>query len=170
MISNPDQKNAGFSLLELCIVLAGAMILAITAVPTFTPMVDSFRLVMAAETVTTQFQFARMKAVSSNETFRVSFPGGGRTFQVETGDGTLVAGPFQLPTGINLNTVDTGTAITFGGNLVSFTPTGTVAAAGAGSAGRVKIMNRQGSRVDIVVSTAGAVRQTPVYRTPPAAF
>ncbi len=162
-------RENGFSLVELCIMFAGGLIITATAVPAFHSVMNSFRLTMAAEAITTELQFARMKAVSSNEVFSVNFTGTGGTYQVETGPGTVIAGPFQLPTGISLNNSE-GAAITFGGNIVSFSPTGTVPATGSGSAGRVKIQNQQGAHIDVVVTVAGAVRQTPVYKTSTAAF
>jgi Tfp pilus assembly protein FimT len=163
----PGGKESGFSLVELCTVLAGAMILIVSAVPAYTSVVNSFRLVMSAGTITTELQFARMKAVSSNEVFQVRFDAAQRSYQVETGAGTVVAGPFQLPDGIVLNAGDGQAAITFGSNIVAFSPTGTVApsGSGAGSAGHVRIMNPMGSKVEVTVSTAGAVRQSRIYKS-----
>ena len=164
MNQHPGEKDSGFSLVELCVVIAGAMILLVSAVPAYTSVVNSFRLVMSAGTITTELQFARMKAVSSNEAFQVRFNAAQRSYQVETDAGTLVAGPFQLPAGIVLNDGDGEAAISFGGGIVSFSPTGTVAANGTGSAGHVRIMNPMGSKVEISVSTAGAVRQSRIYK------
>jgi Tfp pilus assembly protein FimT len=165
MSRHPEEKDSGFSLVELCVVIAGAMILIVSAVPAYTAVVNSFRLVMSAGTITTELQFARMKAVSSNEVFQVRFDAAQRSYQVETGAGTLVAGPFQLPAGIVLNGGDGAAAISFGGNVVAFSPTGTVAANGTGSVGHVRIMNPMGAKVEVTVSTAGAVRQSRIYKT-----
>lgn len=165
-----ERNDAGFSLVELCIVIAGAIILTVSAIPAYNIIVNSFRLALSGGMITTELQFARMKAVSSNEAFRVNFIPAQRVFQVETGAGAVVAGPFQLPDGIELNDQDGGPSITFGDNVVSFSPTGTVPSMGTGSAGRVKIRNQLGARVDVVVSTAGAVRQTPIYKAATAPF
>jgi type II secretory pathway pseudopilin PulG len=158
-------KQAGFTLVELCVVLAGAVIIAGIAIPALETVLDQHRLVLAAQTIVTQMQFARMKAVTSNEPFRVNFPAGQRSFQVETSTGALVAGPFALPLGIEFSALSGGPPITFTGRFVLFSPTGNVPAGGNGSAGRVMMINRSGARVDVVVGSGGIIRQTPVYRS-----
>jgi hypothetical protein len=100
----------------------------------------------------------------------VKFLAGQRSFRVETSSGSLVSGPFFLPEGIDLNDIDPGQSVSFGGRIVSFSPTGTVAASGTGSVGLLKIINRSGGRIDVVVGTGGIVRQTPVYKTLTAPF
>jgi hypothetical protein len=109
-----------------------------------------------------------MKAVAGNESFRVNFPPSTNTFQLEDSAGNVVSGPFFLPAGITWNSGG-GSAITFNANYVSFLPTGNVPATGPGGAGRCKIQNAEGSKIDLVVSNGGIIRQTPVY-TVTAAF
>ncbi len=162
-------KESGFSLLELCLVCAGAVILLAAGVPMLNTAVNQFRLTLVGQNIATELQFARMKSVSSNESFRVNFPAGQRFFQIETAAGGVIAGPFWLPDGVNWNTVD-GPDVTFGGRFVLFSPTGDAASVGDGSAGRVKIINRFGNRIDIVVDPGGIIRQTRVYPSPPAPF
>jgi len=167
---NLKRKEPGFTVLEICVVLAASLALVGAAVPVLNTVLNQYRLTLAAQNITTQLQFARMKAVSSNESFRLNFPAGQRFYQVETAAGDVISGPFFLPPGINLNAIDTGQDVTFGGRFVSFSATGDAAAVGNGSAGRVKIINQLGGRIDILVGTAGIVRQTPAYRNPPAPF
>ena len=164
-----DKREGGFSFPELAIVLMGAMIILAAAVPVVNTSMNTYRLVLTAQSIAAQLQFARMKAVSSNETFRVNFPAGQTTYSVETSDGTVVAGPFFLPNSISWNSADTGSAITFPGNFVSFTPTGAIPVTGNGSLGRVKLGSPTGYKIDIVVGTGGVIRQTPAFRgtTPP---
>jgi Tfp pilus assembly protein FimT len=64
-----SNREAGFSLLELSLVLMGAMIILGIAVPAAETAINQFRLLFAAQSITTQLQYARMKAVSSNEPF-----------------------------------------------------------------------------------------------------
>jgi hypothetical protein len=45
-----------------------------------------------------------------------------------------------------------------------------VPATGNGSAGRVRIINRSGVMIDIVVDNGGIIRQTPAYKNLPAPF
>lgn len=162
--------QAGYSLAEMALVLVGALILTAAGVPLAESAMSQYRVVMAAQSITTQLQFARMKAVSSNEIHRVRFPSGERTYRVETSDGTTIAGPFSLPRGVSWNSTDPGSAISFPGNYVEFLPTGNIPSSGNGSPGRAKIINTDGSRIDLVVNSGGIVRRTPTYKAPPAAF
>jgi len=163
--ANPIIRDrSGFSLTELAVVLLGGMILLAAGVPVLNTTMDQYRLVLTAQSITNQLQFARMKAVSSNEAFRVNFPAGQEIYQVETDAGVVVAGPFNLPHGVRWNSVDGGTGITFGGGFVTFLPTGNVPTSGNGTAGSAKIINESGIRIDVVVSTGGAIRATPSYR------
>ncbi len=157
-------KDAGFSLIELIMVLGGAFIVLGIAVPVVNTVMDGYRLTLAAQALTSQMQFARMKSVSSNESFRVSFPTG-NLYQVESSGGNVIAGPFSLPPNVAWNDVDSGNGITFGGRYVAFTPTGNVPASGNGSPGRAKLINRDLVRVDVVVDTGGIIRQTPPYHS-----
>lgn len=143
-------------------VVAGAVIVLGIAIPVVDTAMDGYRVTLAAQAITSQLQFARMKSVSSNESFRVSFPSG-RVYQVETSTGDIVAGPFSLPVNINWNTVDAGDGITFPGRYVQFTPTGNVATSGPGSAGRAKLISRGQVRVDVLVDIGGVIRQTQPY-------
>ncbi len=153
---------SGFTLLELAMVLGGAFVVLGIAVPVVETILDGYRLTLAAQGVTMQMQYARMKAVSSNEPFRVNFPADlPGTYQVETSTGTRITGPFTLPSGVAWN------GVTLPGHYVEFSPTGNVAATGNGSQGRVKLINRALSQVDVVVSAGGVIRQTPTYKTTP---
>lgn len=163
-------RDHGFSLVELVLVLMGGLALMAAGAPLVGTIWNDYRLVLAAQSITSQMQFARMKAVTSNESFRVRFPSGQRTYVVETSTGAALAGPFVLPRGVVWNADDTGSAITFPGNYVEFLPIGNTPSTGNGSPGRVKIINASGIRIDIVVSAGGGVRQTPSYHAPPAPF
>jgi hypothetical protein len=169
VISKPAGEH-GFSLTELVAVLFCGMILLSIGVPVLDTTLDQYRVVLAGQSVTNQLQFARMKAVSSNEAFRVNFPAGTREYRVETSTGDVVAGPFTLPAGIQWNTEDGGSGVTFPGRYVVFFPTGNVPASGNGATGRAKLINRSGVRIDIVVQVGGSVRATPTYKSSTAPF
>ena len=94
--------------------------------------------------------YARMKAVSSNEEFHVNFPNGMNYYQVESDSGSVIAGPFYLPPGVNWNNGCGGTDVSFGGKFVDFLPAGNIPLSGHGSAGRVRIVNTAGSKIDVV--------------------
>jgi prepilin-type N-terminal cleavage/methylation domain-containing protein len=162
--------HRGFSLTELLIVLAGAAIILASAVPFVDTVIDQYNLLLAAEGIMSQMQYTRMRAVSSNEPFRLRFGPAPGAYQVELDNGTLHSGPFSLPAGIRLNGDDGGNAVTFTDNVVRFLPDGGIPAMGTGSAGRVKLINPTGARIDVVVDSGGMVRLTPTYKQPPAPF
>lgn len=154
---------AGFSLIELMMVLCGACIISAIAVPGLTTMWNNYNTVFAAQEICTQLHFAKIRAISSNEALRVSFSDA-NTYQVDLSDGTTFRGPFGLPTGVRLNTVD-GDGVTFPGDYVTFQTNGALPASGNGSLGRVKLISSNGLRVDIIVDSGGMIRQTPPYKT-----
>jgi hypothetical protein len=136
-----------------------------TAVPVLSSIMDGYRLTLSAQSIVSQMQFARMKSVSSNESFRVHFPADTDVYQVESSTGTILSGPFTLPDGVVWNAIDGGTGVDFSGRYVEFSPTGSVAATGAGSQGRVRLINRAQVRIDVIVGTGGVIRQTAPFRT-----
>ena len=161
--SKPTAKTeSGFSLVELVITMVGVLIVTAIGLPLIGTVMSGQRITGVATTIMGQLQTARMKAVAGNETFRVHFPAGQSTFQLEDGAGNLVSGPFFLPAGVTWN-VGGGSAITFNANYVSFLPTGNVPETGPGGAGRCRIMNAEGIKIDLVVSNGGIIRQTPTY-------
>ncbi|NUZ07223.1 GspH/FimT family pseudopilin [Piscinibacter koreensis] len=63
----------GFTLIEAAIVLAVAMVIAFAVAPTFQEMIDTRRLVGAADQLASDLQHVRSAAVARNQTLRVSF-------------------------------------------------------------------------------------------------
>lgn len=70
------QKQNGFTLMELMIVIVIVAILAALALPSFKSVLEGRRLVGAAENLFSDLQYARSEAVKRNEVIR---------FQVTTG-------------------------------------------------------------------------------------
>jgi Tfp pilus assembly protein FimT len=153
----------------MCFVLICIALIAAMLAPMLTSMQDNYNAVFAAQEIVTYLHFAKLKAISSNESLRVSFLAN-NSYEVEQSDGTRIRGPFLLPNQINLNTVDDSDGVTFSGNYVLFQSNGRPPATGDGSAGRVKLISRNGSRIDILVGGDGLIRQTPVYRNASAPF
>jgi type II secretory pathway pseudopilin PulG len=153
----------GFTMTEIVLVMVGGSIIIAMGMPLFNTMVDSYRVVMAGQAVAMQLHYARMKAVSSNEEFHVNFPNGTTSYQVENSTGGVIAGPFFLPNGVSWNNGCGGSEVSFGNRFVNFLPTGNIPTSGQGSAGRARIINTAGAKIDIVVSSGGIIRQTPAY-------
>jgi hypothetical protein len=158
------QDNHGFTLTELSIVLVSTLIILASAVPFVDIVLDQYNLVLSAQGITTQLQGTRMRAVSSNEPLRLRFGPAANSYRVELDNGTVLAGPFWFQGGIALND-ELGDPVSFPGDVVRFLPTGSLPTSGTGSAGRVKLINQSGVRVDIVVDAGGLVRQTPAFKT-----
>jgi Tfp pilus assembly protein FimT len=66
-------RQSGFSLLELVIVMAGIVTLSAIVVPNFSNVVAAMKARDAARTVERQLQTARMKAVTHSRSLRVRF-------------------------------------------------------------------------------------------------
>ena len=85
------QKKAGFTLVEMMIVVAIMAILATIAAPNLQTYMTQRRLNGAARQVMTDLMAARMKAVSLNQRAKVSF-GSNHTYQIwndADGNGTI---------------------------------------------------------------------------------
>ncbi|TRX02945.1 GspH/FimT family pseudopilin [Candidatus Methylobacter oryzae] len=66
------QKNAGFTVLEIMIVVAIACILAAVAVPSFQDMIERDRLKQVVESLKSDLQFARTEAIKRNQDIHFS--------------------------------------------------------------------------------------------------
>ncbi len=155
--------KSGFSVTELVIVIAAGLIITAIALPIADTALDQYNLVLSAQAVTNQMQYTRMRAVSSNEALRLRFPTR-NSYQVELENGALHTGPFNYSRGIVLNDAG-GDAVTFPGDELLFLPNGALPLTGTGSAGRLRLTNGDGLRIDIVVDSGGMIRMTPAYRS-----
>lgn len=157
-------QEAGFTLTELLAVICGAAVIAGMGVPIVTTVTDSYSLVLASQQIVTQMQAARMKAVTNNETIRVHFFPDSNFYQIETGDGTLLSGPYFFAPSVNYNGSGGLPSVTFPGRYVAFQPNGNLPTNGVGGAGRVRIANNSRTCIDILVNANGMVRPTPAYK------
>src|SRR6266571_6055279 len=130
--SHSRDSESGFSLSELLIVIVAGLVIMAAATPALNRALDQYRVVLAAQGIASQLQFARMKAVASNESFRVEFPSGSNQYQVLSGatSGQVIGGPYFLPRNITW----VGTPFSATNRMVVFLPTGNVTAGGGGSA------------------------------------
>jgi type IV fimbrial biogenesis protein FimT len=147
------KKKAGFTLMEIMIVIAVIGILSAIAIPAFTSMLPGMRLNGAARMVAGDLMAARMNAVKQNNGFRVFFNSPGTNqYQILDDDN-------------NNNSADTGEAITTKNiqteyhdvtlsstNNPIFSPRGT-----ATNLPTVTLQNSSGSKT-VTVSIAGRVK------------
>jgi len=107
------RSPAGTTITDLMVTVGIAGILMGVAVPSFNAWLPTWRLSDAAQQVSSDWQLARMKAISQGNKFRLSLVGGvGATSYVldqEDPDnpGTYIneSGPFDLPEGITVSAV-----------------------------------------------------------------
>ncbi len=117
------RSDAGFTLVELIVVLGLATIVMAIAVPHLISWLPTYRLSAGARQVASDLQLARMKAISQNAKFRLNFgalPSTSYTFEKDNGGFATESGPFSLPDGIVVTV----------GAASEFQPRGTVDTAG----------------------------------------
>lgn len=140
------KRHEGFTVMELILTIAVAMVVLAIAIPSFFTFLPTLRLSYAARQVATDLQLARMKAISQNRKFRVNFSGSTYTLQKDNGGAfTTESGPFSLPDGITVQTVVPATS--------EFQPRGTVNAAST-----VTLRNINNATKSVEVNVVGRVK------------
>lgn len=150
-ISPRDRRVSGFTVLELIVAIAIAMIVLGIAVPSFMTWLPTLRLSSGARQVATDLQVARMKAISQNTRFRMSFVGsipGATSYQIQKYDDTAAAfvlesGPFSLPEGITVSGLV---------GASEFQPRGT-----ASASGETTLQNGNGENKKVRIAIVGRV-------------
>jgi len=152
-------REAGFTIVELMVVLLIVSITLAASVPAFNRYLASNTLQNAAEEFAGHLRLARQTAVAQGVPQIVSWDVDAKTYTIVTdtnGDaiaqaGEPVLGPFSLPNGITLAN-DGGDP--FAGTQVSFNPNGSASQSGTG----VLSNDRNGSLSLSVLSPTGQVR------------
>lgn len=106
-MSVPKPRQSGFTVLELIVAIGIAMVVLGIAVPSFMTWLPTLRLSSGARQIATDLQVARMKAISQNTKYKMTFVGsipGATSYQIEKDSGGFVleSGPFSLPEGITV--------------------------------------------------------------------
>lgn len=133
-----NQRISGFTVLELMVAIGIAMVVLGIAVPSFLTWLPTLRLSSAARQVATDLQVARMKAISQNASYTV-------TFNTSTGIYTYGADSRDvgaLYPGITISSAPTNPV---------FTPRGT-----ASTTGTITLSNGTATK-QVQVSTVGRV-------------
>ncbi len=97
-------SDHGFTVIELMVVLAVAVIVMGVALPNMMSWLPTYRLSAGARQLAGDLQLARMKAISQNTKYRLKFTtANSYEFEKESG-GTFSteSGPFSLPDGITV--------------------------------------------------------------------
>jgi len=98
--------RSGFSTAELLVVVAAGLIIVSAAVPFVHFAIDQFHLVLAAQGLVNQMQYTRMRAVSSNETFRLRLEPGPVNIRSNWRTARCMPALSTSRTGVSLNHVD----------------------------------------------------------------
>jgi len=106
-MNRQSRADAGFTVLELLVVIGVAMVLMGIAVPSFSSWLPTLRLSAAARQVFADLRVARMKAISQNTNFQLTFNGSSYVVQRCAGTCTNDSGNILLPDGITVSTSGT---------------------------------------------------------------
>jgi len=108
---NQKRVHAGFSLIELLVVMTIMLIVLAFAIPNMATAVESYRLEVASRTISGKLTDARIWAIKQNRQSWLEFRSDVRTCQVQSADAAGVVidiGPAEsLPAGIAFDTLPT---------------------------------------------------------------
>ncbi|HEY2646269.1 MAG TPA: hypothetical protein VGI34_04825 [Candidatus Acidoferrales bacterium] len=154
---------AGFSMLEVALVMAIALIMAALAVPTFHSAVSSYELTAAVDSVTGAIQGARYQAIMHGYLYQVDV--NSATNQVQVSSEIPPATSFSatgaaVPISSQAVTVGVGTASSgFAGHaILQFKPNGAVVVASGQASPMVLTVAYNGTTKTITVSNYASIK------------
>lgn len=159
------KRNAGFTLMELLIVIALVGVIAAVAIPNVVSMMPDYRMKSAVQDLYANFQKAKLTAVERNTRAAVTFPGTGYTVFVDTdndfvldgGEVTVVQVSWSDYSGVSQSSVTFDN--TPGQPCIAFRPDGIPTDGSGGLAGgSVTLGNINGKSLTLTVSQAGGIR------------
>ena len=175
-----DNKQTGFSLLEVVIVMGVILTLTAAVIPNINSSIQNYRLYASAQEIASQAQSARLRAVRGNAVCTFLMSASGRQFGIDMdGDGVISSSAdvvltlnnnvsfsnLSTPPITNAATLSSGTKTGIG-----FTPRGTLTAVAsnglpdfnpanlAASGYAIYLTNTQGHFAAVTVSPLGRVR------------
>jgi prepilin-type N-terminal cleavage/methylation domain-containing protein len=130
----------GFSVIELVITLAIIGILAAIALPAWNKILTSFHLSSSARLIQSELQSLKIRSAAESASFRLVYGAAAKNFEIQRDGKTLAIKP--LADGVSIAKA----------GVVTFSPRGTA------NGNRVRLMSRDGSCQQVVVSQTGRMR------------
>lgn len=125
---DPHGTNRGFSLIELTVTVAILGLMVTIGFPTMQEWLERYRVRSAATEIASAIQLQRMRAVSQNTEFSISFDAANGTYSLFEGDpstGTMLdAVARSLPFGVTFQGADD--AVNTPGDEIIFHPDGSL--------------------------------------------
>ena len=152
--SNPKNAEAGFSVLELAVVVMIAGVITATSVVMFTKGKARYQISQKAQSITWQIERARSLAVKYNQTLTLGFTSGNSVFGItctNCAEPKSELPPFRLPSDITLSAYPT----------ISIRGNGTITA----SNGTIVVSDAQGRQVPITIANSGRTSVGDIYET-----
>lgn len=126
--------KSGFTLVEMMVVIAVAGVLTAIAIPTYIAWLPRHRANGAARQLFTDLQYARMRAISENNDYKVEFDTGNNLYKVyddtvlvktiNIGEHSGIAYGYSSSTNWNGDTISSSVTFTGTPPSVTFQPTG----------------------------------------------
>jgi prepilin-type N-terminal cleavage/methylation domain-containing protein len=114
-----NKKHAGFSLIELVVVIVIMLIVIAFALPNLNAMLQSYRALNDARGIAAQLSLARMRAASTSEPARLNFNPSANSYQLElcTSLCNTVSATYAIEAGAAAQNLSQG--VTFGSGRVT---------------------------------------------------
>jgi len=144
------ESKAGFTVLELLVVITTLGILLALAAPSMATMTRIYGLHGAARQVYAELQNARMAAVTENRTYEFTTADGRNYKVLDDSDNDNV---FTDPSEVVISRQLESPGVTLSAATIAFTARGI-----ASTSGTVTVTDAQGTAINVTVSAAGSIR------------
>ena len=160
-------KAAGFTLVEVLIVIGMIALISLIAIPNVIGMLPDYRLRAAAQDLFSNFQKTKLEAVKRNINTAVCFSTGGYTVFVDAdgdfvqdgGEDIIVATNWSEYKDVSVTLADVTFDNSSGQPCIAFRPNGIPADNGGGIAnGTAPLDNTNGKSTAVIVSQVGNIR------------